>query len=226
MPNIFHIVRVGLEQLGGGGPLLIPLLFCSLFAHAIILERFYNLRRSKLMPRRFIARIYRLLEKGNPEMALAMCESRPGPLTRVLRIGIINRDLTKDDLRVVLDVTARVEKLRLQKYLHALAFLAALSISIGLLGTVVGMSVSFGAVWRTDKPDASLIVAKGISHALLTTAAGLAVALPAMVGYAYFKAKADSMRDELTRHSLSLLRFFTTGRSQLVEQEAEQGDDE
>ncbi len=226
MSHIFHVIRVGLGQLGGGGPLLIPLLFCSLFAHAIILERLYNLRRSKLMPRRFIARIYRVLEKDNPEMALSLCESRPGPLTKILRIAIINRDLSKDDLRVVLDVTARVEKLHLQKYLRVLAFLGMLAISIGLLGTVAGMFVSFGAVWRTDKPDASLIVAKGISHALLTTAAGLAVALPAMVGYAYFKAKADSMVDEMTRHSLSLLRFFTTGRSQLVEQEAEQSDDE
>lgn len=226
MPHIFHVIRGGLEQLGGGGPLLIPLLFCSLFAHAIILERLYNLRRSKLMPRRFIARIYRVLEKGNPEMALSLCESRPGPLTRILRIAIINRDLSKDDLRVVCDVTARVEKLHLQKYLRALAFLAVLAISIGLFGTVVGMFVSFGAVWRTDKPDSSLIVARGISHALLTTAAGLAVALPAMVGYAYFTAKAGSMIDEMTRHSLSLVRFFTTGRSQLVEQEAEQGDDE
>ncbi len=226
MANIFHVIRVGLGQLASGGPLLIPLLFCSLFAHAIMLERLYNLRRSKLMPRRFIARIYRVLERGNPDMALSLCEARPGPLTRILRIGIINRDLSKDDLRVVLNVTARLEKMRLRKYLSALAFIGGISIAMGLLGTVAGMTVSFGAVWRTDSPDTTITVAKGISHALLTTAAGMMVAIPAMVGYSYFKAKADSMIDEMTRHSLSLVRFFTTGSSQLVEQEAEQGEDE
>lgn len=212
--------------MGSGGPLLIPLLFCSLFTHAIILERLRNLRRNKLMPRRYIARIYRVLEKGNAQMALSLCESKTGPLTRLLRIGILNRHLSKDDLFAVFDVNVRLEKMRLEKYLNALAFLGGVAIAIGLLGTVAGMFVSFGAVWRTDRPDATATVATGISHALLTTAAGMTVAIPAMVGYAYFKAKANSMIDELNRHSLSLVRFFTTGSSQLVAQEAEQGEDE
>jgi len=225
MPHIFYVIIGGFKQLGSGGSLMIPLLFCSLFAHAIILERFYNLRRGKLMPRRFIARIYRVMERGNIDMALSLCESRPGPLTRVLKAGITNRHLTKDDLWTVLDVTARLEKLRLQKYLHILAFLGAIAVLIGLLGTVLGMYISFNAVWRTDRPDTGATVAKGISYALLTTAAGLAVALPAMVGYAYFTAKVGSMIDEMTRHSFSLVRFFTSGRSQLVEQEAEVSDE-
>ncbi len=176
------------------------------------------------MPQRFISRIYRVLERDNPKMALSLCESRPGPLTRVLRAGIVNRHLDKEDLQVVLDATARVERARLQKYLRTLAFLGGISIAIGLLGTVSGMFVSFSAVWRTDRPDTAKTVADGISHALLTTAAGLSVALPAMAGYSYFMAKANRMIDEMTRHSLSLVRFFTTGRSQLVEQQAEQDD--
>lgn len=157
-------------------------------------------------------------------MALSMCESRPGPLTRILKVGIANRHLSKDDLWVVLDVTARLEKLHLRKYLRTLAFLGAIGIIIGLLGTVWGMLISFSAVWRTDRPDTAATVARGISYALLTTAAGLSVALPAMVGYSYFRTKADNIIDEMTRHSFSLVRFFTTGRSQLVEQESERGD--
>jgi biopolymer transport protein ExbB len=226
MPRIFHIITGGFEQLGGGGPLLLPLLFCSLFAHAIILERLYNLRRSKLMPRRFIARIYRVLERGNMEMALSLCESRPGPLTRILKVGIANRHLTKDDLWVVLDVTVRLEELRLRKYLRTLAFLGGIAIIIGLLGTVSGIYIAISFAWRTSGADTGVMVAKGISFALLTTAAGLTVALPAMIGYAYFMAKVNSMIDEMTRHSFSLVRFFTTGRSQLVEQEAEQDSDQ
>jgi biopolymer transport protein ExbB len=226
MLQIFESIIGGIRQMGGGGPLLIPLLFCSLFAHAIILDRLLNLRRKKLMPRRFIAKIYRVLEKGNNEMALSLCESKPGPLTRVLKVGINNRNLTKDDLWVVLNNTAQLEETRLQKYLSTLAFLGGVAVIIGLLGTVSGMYVAIGNVYRPDRPDAALEVANGISSALLTTAAGLVVALPAMVGFAYFTAKVKSMAEEMTRHSFSLVRFFTTGRSQLVTQEAEQGDDE
>jgi biopolymer transport protein ExbB len=177
------------------------------------------------MPRRFIARIYRVLERGNLEMALSLCESRPGPLTNLLKVGIMNSHLTKNDLQVVLDINVRLENLRLNKHLRALAFIGGVAIAIGLLGTVTGMFISFGAVWRASELDTTSKVANGISSALLTTAAGLTVALPAMIGYAYFKAKANSMVDEMKRHSLSLIRFFTTGRSQLVEQEAEQSDE-
>ena len=177
------------------------------------------------MPRRFIARIYRVLDRGNLEMALSLCESRPGPLTRLLRAAIINHDLPKDDLQVVLDANVRLESLRLNKHLRSLAFIGSVAVIIGLLGTVVGVFISIVGMMRGSGIDATPIVAGGISSALLTTAGGLVVALPAMVGYAYFTAKANSMVDEVTRHSLSLLRFFTTGSSQLVKQEAEQSDE-
>jgi biopolymer transport protein ExbB len=88
------------------------------------------------------------------------------------------------------------------------------------------MYISIFNLYKPDNPDATLRVAGGISEALLTTAAGLVVALPAMAGYAYFTAKVKSMVYEMTRHSFSLIRFFTTGKSQLVTQEAEQSDDE
>ena len=224
MPHIFQVIEEGISQVGRGGPLLIPLLFCSLFSHAIILERLYNLRRGKLMPRRFIARIYRVLEKGNVDTALSLCESRPGPLTNILKVGIENRYLSKDELRVVIDATARLEKLRLQKYLRTLAFIGGVSVIIGLLGTVVGIFIAIRVAWRADRPDTGSIVAGGISLALITTAAGLVVALPAMIGYAYFMAKSESMINEMTRHSYSLVRFFTTGKSELVRQESEQSD--
>lgn len=176
------------------------------------------------MPRRFIARIYRVLEKGNVDTALSLCESRPGPLTNILKVGIENRYLPKDELRVVIDATARLEKLRLQKYLRTLAFIGGVSVIIGLLGTVVGIFIAIRVAWRADRPDTGSIVAGGISLALITTAAGLVVALPAMIGYAYFMAKSESMINEMTRHSYSLVRFFTTGKSELVRQESEQSD--
>lgn len=221
MSHIIQSIIGGIKQLGEGGFLMIPILFSSIFTHMIILERLYNLRRSKLMPSRFIARIYKVLEKGNPEMALSLCESRPGPLTNILKAGIANRNLKENDLRAVIDIVAKPEKTKLQKYLNTLKFLGGVSVLMGLLGTVLGMFISFSVVFKAESPEASMTVAKGVSISLLTTVAGLAVALPAMIGYAYFMYKTDSMINDMTRHSLSLVRFITTGSSRLVEQEAE-----
>ena len=217
---MIHVIISGIEQLGRGGFLMIPLLICSILAHTIILGRFYSLRRSKLMPDRLIARIYKVLERGNPEGAISLCESRPGPLTNILRVGISSRHLEGEEIKAVIDIAAKPEKLKLNKHLNILAFLGSVSVLIGLLGTVLGMFMSFGVVFKSYRPDTTSTVANGVSVALLTTVAGLVVALPSMIGYAYFSSKVDNMINDMTRHSLSLVRFLTTGKSHLVEQEA------
>lgn len=169
------------------------------------------------MPDILINRIYKIMEKGSMAMALSLCDSNPGPLTRILKIGIENRNLDKDSLWAVLNLNARVEKVKLQKYLKVLAFLGAIAVLIGLLGTVTGMFISFGSIWRSDRPDATTTVAKGISYALLTTAAGLTVALPALIGYAYLTAKANKMIDDITRNCYTMVRLFTDGNLQASE---------
>ena len=88
MGNLIEMIVSGLEQLSGGGILLIPLISCSICAHAIIMERIYHLRRERIIPSQFVTRIiYHELVQGNPEVAIQMCEQRPGPLTNVLRAG-------------------------------------------------------------------------------------------------------------------------------------------
>ncbi len=225
MSYVFDVITEGLKQLSKGGILMIPLLICSIISHAIIFERLYNLRKSKLMPQRFISRIYRVLEKGNPDIALSLCESHPGPLTNILKAGILNRNLDEKDLKVVIDFAARPEKKRLEKFLRVLAFLGGVSVLIGLLGTVSGMFMSFTFVFKSSSSGATSAVAKGISVALLTTVAGLAVALPSMIAYAYFISKVDNIINDMTRHSVSLVRYLTTGRSRLIEHQAEQSED-
>lgn len=225
MNYIFDVIIEGLRQLSKGGILMIPLLICSIISHAIIFERLYNLRRSKLIPQRFIARIYKVLEKGNSDIALSLCELHPGPLTNILKAGITNRHLDEKDLKVVIDFAARPEKKRLEKFLRVLAFLSGVSVLIGLLGTVSGMYMSFTFVFRSSSSGATSAVAKGISVALLTTVAGLAVALPSMIAYAYFVSKVDNIINDITRHCLSLIRYLTTGRSRLIEHQAEQSED-
>lgn len=225
MSYVFDIIIEGLKQLSKGGILMIPLLICSIISHAIIFERLYNLRKSKLMPQRFIARIYRVIEKGNLDIALSLCELHPGPLTNIIKAGILNRHLDENSLKVVIDFAARPEKKRLEKFLRVLAFLGGVSVLIGLLGTVSGMFMSFTFVFKSSSTGATSSVAKGISVALLTTVAGLAVALPSMIAYAYFISKVDNILNDMTRHSIALVRYLTTGRSRLIEHQAEQSED-
>jgi len=205
---------------------MIPLLFCSLFAHAIIFERLYNLRKEKLVPSRFISRIYKVLEKDNPDLALSLCESRPGPLTNILKVGIINRDLGEKELEVAIELAAKPERTRLEKYLRILAFIGTIAVLIGLLGTVLGLFMSFSAVFKSGSgPETTMKIANGVSVALLTTVAGLAVAIPSMIGYSYFMSKVDNILNEMARHSMSIVKFLTTGKSWLVEHEAEKSEE-
>jgi biopolymer transport protein ExbB len=223
---MYEIVINGIKQLGQGGFLMIPLLFCSLFVHAIIFERLYNLRKEKLVPSRFISRIYKVLEKDNPDLALSLCESRPGPLTNILKVGISNRDLGEKELEAVIELAAKPERKNLEKYLSILAFIGGVAVLIGLLGTVLGLFISFSAVFKSNStPETTMKVANGISVALLTTVAGLAVAIPSMIGYSYFMSKVDNILNEMARHSMSIVKFLTTGKAWLVEHEAEKSEE-
>jgi biopolymer transport protein ExbB len=216
----------GIKQLGRGGFLMIPLLFCSLIAHALIFERLYALRREKIIPSRLISRIYKMLERGNPDTAIALCESKPGPLTNVIKIGILNRDLEEKELEKVMEFSARPEINRLQKNLRIIAFIGAVAVLIGLFGTVVGLFTSFSAVFKyTTMPDTNAKIAGGVSVALLTTVGGLAVAIPSIIAYAYLTHKVDGMVDEIARHAMSLVRYFTSGKDWLIEQESQKSEE-
>lgn len=205
---------------------MIPLLFCSLFAHAIIFERLYNLRKEKLVPSRFIARIYKVLEKDNPDLALSLCESRPGPLTNILKVGIINRDLGEKELEVAIELAAKPERTRLEKYLRILAFIGTIAVLIGLLGTVLGLFMSFSAVFKSgSRPETTMKIANGVSVALLTTVAGLAVAIPSMIAHSYFISKVDNILNEMAQHAVAIVKFLTTGKAWLVEHEAEKSEE-
>jgi biopolymer transport protein ExbB len=167
-----------------------------------------------------------VLEKDNPDLALSLCESRPGPLTNILKVGISNRDLGEKELEAVIELAAKPERKNLEKYLSILAFIGGVAVLIGLLGTVLGLFISFSAVFKSNStPETTMKVANGISVALLTTVAGLAVAIPSMIGYSYFMSKVDNILNEMARHSMSIVKFLTTGKAWLVEHEAEKSEE-
>lgn len=221
MGNPIEMIVSGLEQLSGGGILLIPLIGCSICAHAIIMERIYHLRRERVIPSQFVTRsIYQELVQGNPEAAIQMCELRPGPLTNVLRAGIKRRDADEETLKRVVRLSINSEKPKLTRYLHILGLLSAVAIYTGLLGTFLGMIISFGNLYEIEgQVGQSSKIAGGISQALITTAAGLMIALPTYVAYYYFNSKAQLFLTELERHGMSLVRFLVAEEHKLFREE-------
>ena len=214
MLEIITIIKGGFERLLGGGWLLIPLAIYSLFAHAIILNRAIALRRKRMIPTTVISDIYRALTRGGPETAINFCNQWPGVLTNVMKAGIIHRHYNEERLKLVVKFALEDEKPGMTKYLNILKMLPAVATSTGLLGTVLGMIKSFSSLYVSPK-----VVAMGISEALITTVAGLTIAIPTYIAYSYFSNRVNIILMEIERHSISLVRFLTTGEYKLFQEE-------
>ena len=213
----------GLERLAGGGYLLALLIFFSIWSHTLIFERAYYLRRKRVIPSVYVTQsIYAELIDGEPETAIQMCERVPSPLTNILKAGISNRSYDEKELKSAVVTAVRLERPPIVRHLKTLAMLSSVSMYTGLLGTVLGMTSSFQALWKGDQTGKHLQdIADGISEALLTTAAGLIVALPTLIAYHYFNRKAKSLLNELERHGMSLIRFLVTEEYKLFQEKYE-----
>jgi len=211
-------------QLLKGGPMLIPLLFFSLIAMAVVLERFSTLRRDRYIPSEYIARIYRQLERGKYDLALALCESRPLLLTNLLRFGIERREMEESALIAEVREYARRSVRELYRNLFVLSLVATLAPLLGLLGTVLGMIQGFTALASEAGQVQMRIVADGISVALLTTFAGLVIAVPTLVAHQALVHRADRIANEIQRYGVALVRFLKAEEIRLFDTPDEPGD--
>ena len=191
-----------------GGVLMWPILLCSIISVAIILEKLYHFHRIRINIPDFFVSIRRLLQKKKVEDALGLCQKTRAPIGRILACGIQNH---KKDARIQEKSISRVgswEVRGLEKYLRGLAIIGNITPLIGLLGTVVGMIKAFVKIQELGgRVDAS-VLAGGIWEALLTTAAGLTVAIPTLVAYHYFEGKIDNMSCWMKEVASELLEFL------------------
>lgn len=186
-----------------GGILMWPILGSSILAIWVAVERMIVLRRARVIPRAFASRFVKHVESGklDPEQALRLCEENGSPMAMVFAHGI--RKWGKPSVEVeqaIIDGGER-EVSHLRKHLSILNGVYTISPLLGLLGTVVGMIMSFNelAAGASMEASSSERLAGGIAVALLTTAAGLAVAIPALVLYMYFVGRVDSLVMEMDR---------------------------
>lgn len=169
-----------------GGPLMYPLLLCSIFTVAYGIERAYHYLRAGRNSDAPEA-IHTLIEKGDFERALGLASETPGPVAAVLVEGLKHRGLERELLEEHISLRGAAELKRLNHRLHILELVGRLAPLMGLLGTVLGMAAAFRQVAGAKGSVDPSLLAGGIWEALITTVAGLCVAIPAMVLHHFFE---------------------------------------
>jgi biopolymer transport protein ExbB len=195
------------ELLKAGGWLMLPILLCSVAAVAIVIERFWALRRVVIMPDNLVSQIWQLHRRRqlNDDR---IAEIRDGSaLGRMLAAGLINRFHSREVMKEAIEDTGRQVVADLERYLNTLGTIAAVSPLLGLLGTVFGMIQVFGVITQAGVGNAGLL-AGGISKALITTAAGLSVAIPALMFHRYFNGRVNKLIIAMEEQALRLIEVM------------------
>jgi biopolymer transport protein ExbB len=173
-----------LTLLNRGGIILILILVLSVIAVVIIVERLIFFRRIRGDENLIIQRLRSTLEKGHYDEALSICENNPSPVTNLMKVGIEKRDHSQETIKAAITDAANLEIPRMERYLSFLGTIAHISPLLGLLGTVTGNIRAFGVLGDFAAAGGNpALLAQGISEALVTTAAGLIVAIPAIIFY-------------------------------------------
>ncbi|MBU1170984.1 MAG: MotA/TolQ/ExbB proton channel family protein [Proteobacteria bacterium] len=192
--------------LSKGGVLVVPILMCSALALAIFLERVIRFSRMRSRGAGLAEKVAGLLLGGKETEALALAEKSESPMGRVLAKAMDVKDLDREMLETVI-VNATDEEVRgLSTYIQALATIGNIAPLLGLLGTVIGMIKAFMVIQNMGGKVNAAVLAGGIWEAMLTTALGLAVALPTMVAHSYLTARVDAYEARLQDGSVVFIK--------------------
>jgi biopolymer transport protein ExbB len=196
-----------LELISAGGWLMVPIVACSIIATAVVMERAWMLRRSRIMPANLVTRIWEW-HSANQLTPERIEEIRAAsPLGRLLAAGLINRNHSREIMKEAIEDTGRQVVAELERFLNTLGTIASVAPLLGLLGTVLGMIDVFGVIMDAGVGNAAML-AGGISKALITTAAGLSVAIPALMFHRFFDNKVARLALDMEEQSLRLVEVM------------------
>ena len=201
-----------MDWLVRGGILMAPILAFSVIALGIFLERIWVLRRSLILPEESLRELENLLRKKMIPEARTYCQQHPSPLARILFAGLQQHGNSRHLIKENMEERGKAEALELKKYIGLLHTIASVSPLLGLLGTVSGMIKVFStiSVEGVGNPGS---LATGISEALITTAAGLTVAIPTFLGQRYLAGRAERLVHMLEEYATYLLNLLPTSAS-------------
>jgi biopolymer transport protein ExbB len=214
-----------LEIVQAGGWLMLPIIACSVIAVAIVLERLWTLQEKRVLPASVANQVWEWVQHNQIDAEQVQQVHQSSPLGQVLAAGLTYRHATRDVLKEAVEDAGRHAVHGLERYLNALGTIAAISPLLGLLGTVSGMIRSFTAI-TTEGIGNPAVLAGGISEALITTAAGLTVAIPALIAYRYLRGRVDGLVVTIEKESMrfieALLHQQRTGVFGVADEAAKQ----
>ncbi len=202
-----------LEIVVAGGWLMVPILACSIIAAAIIIERFVNLRRKRVLPAGVLERVRQWAAQRELDAQHIEQLRRSSALGRVLAAALVNRRREREVIKDAVQDTGRHVVHELERFLNTLGTIAGITPLLGLLGTVIGMIEVFSVIMIQGVGDPNEL-AGGISQALITTAAGLTIAIPSYFFYRYFRGLVRSYVVEMEQQALELLYAIERKRPQ------------
>lgn len=189
-----------LQTFRDGGLMMYPIGLCSFLLFVFVFERSISLRQGRVIPRPFVKRFLEQLRDGriDQQEALALCEENKSPVAEVFAAAVKKWGRSSVEVeQAILDAGERVTN-HLRRYLRLFNGISTISPLLGLLGTVLGMISAFEAIASSAEAMGQReLLASGISQALLTTAAGLTVALPALIAYLFFVGRVDRLVMEI-----------------------------
>lgn len=186
---------------------MLPIILCSVIALAIIVERLWSLQVRRVLPKHLVAQVWRwekihqLTDEHLKELQAS------SPLGSILAAGIVNRHQDRDVMKESIEDIGRYIVHELERYLNSLGTIAAITPLLGLLGTVIGMIKVFATITTQGVGDPGAL-AGGISEALLTTAAGMSVAIPTLMFYRYFRGRVRMLVLKMEQEALTMVEIM------------------
>lgn len=195
------------ELIQAGGWLIWPIILCSIIAMAITVERLWTYRRKRVVPDYLLGEIWQLHKKGELSVSHSQSFKEDSPLGQVLAAGLINMKHSREVMKEAIEEEGHQVVHELERYLNTLGTIAAIAPLLGLLGTVVGMIKVFSAITAAGVGNPS-VLAGGISEALITTAAGLSVAIPSLIAHRYLTGKVDELAIAMEEQAVKMVEVM------------------
>ncbi len=195
------------ELVRAGGWVMWPIMACSIAALAIIGERLWSLQRKYVAPPNLVSQVQQWLERRQLDETRIQLLRDSSPLGRILAAGLVNRNHDREIVKESIEDAGRHVVPDLDRYLNSLGTIAAISPFLGLLGTVLGMIEMFAGISAHGVGDPA-VVAGGIAQALITTAAGLGVAIPSVMFYRYFRGRVNELLVDMEQQAVRLVEIL------------------
>ena len=201
-----------IDYMQKGGPLMWLILLCSVIACAVFFERVAYFHRATIRVGEFMRGLSNLIQRHRWAEAQVECATTPTPVTRVIHAAILRHDAPRNELKEIVQESGQLEVPRMERRLAVLGTIGLIAPLIGLLGTVTGLIEAFVNISSQSGFASATDISGGIYQSLLTTAAGLVVAIPSCVAYAYLSSRVNSLMHDVERAGIEIVNMITESR--------------